>query len=45
MFPENKCYITVGTHVDVGNDKKDRTETEEYERSKVQITLVTFLHK
>ena len=31
--------------MDVGNDENDRTLTEEYARSKAQITVVTFLHK
>jgi len=45
MFQENECYITVGSHVDVGNDENDRTLIEEYARSKAQITKVTLLHK
>jgi len=45
MFPKYECYITAGSHVDVGNDENERTLTEEYARSKAQITVITFLHK
>ena len=45
MFPMYECYITAGSHVDVGNDENDRTLAEEYARNKAQITVVTFLHK
>jgi len=45
MFPEYECHIAAGSHVDVGNDESARTLTEEYARSKVQITVTTFLHK
>jgi len=45
MFPKYECYIAAGSHVDVGNDQNDRTLAEEYARSKVQIIVVTFLHK
>jgi len=45
MFPQHECYIAVGSHADVGNDENDRTLIEEYARSKVQITVVTFPHK
>jgi len=45
MFLKYECYIAAGSHVDVGNDENDRKLTEEYARSKAQITLVTFLHK
>jgi len=45
MFPKYECYIAVGSHVDVGNDENDMTLTEEYARSKVQVTVVKFLHK
>jgi len=41
----SKYYIAVGSHVDAGNDKNGRTLTEEYARSKVQITAVIFLQK
>jgi len=45
MFPKYECNIVAGSHVDVGNDDNDRTLTEEYARSKAQITVVTILHK
>jgi len=45
MFPKYECNIAAGSHVDVGNDDNDRTLTEEYARSKAQITVVTFIHK
>ena len=45
MFPKYECYISAGSHVDVGNDENDRTLDEEYARNKGQITVVTFLHK
>ena len=45
MVPKYDCYIAAGSHVDVGNDENDRTPTEEYARSQVQITVFTFLHK
>jgi len=41
MFPKYECYIAAGSHVDVRNDKNDRTLT----KRKAQITVVTFLHK
>jgi len=45
MFPMYECYITAGSHVNVGSEKNDRTLVEEYERNKAQITVVLFLHK
>jgi len=45
IFAKYECYITTGSHVDVGNDENDRTLAEEYVRNKAQITVVTFLHK
>jgi len=44
-FPKYVCYITAGSHVDVGNDENDRMLTEECTPSKARITIVTFLHK
>ena len=40
MFPKYECYIAAGSHVDVGNDENDRALTEEYARSRAQITVV-----
>jgi len=45
MFSKYKCFIAAGSHLDVGNDQNDRTLTEEYARSKAQITIVTLPHK
>jgi len=45
MFPKYECYISVGNHVDVGNDENDETLADEYARNRTQITVVTFLHK
>ena len=45
MFPMYECYIAAGNYVDVGNDQNDRTLVQEYACNKVQITVVTFLHK
>jgi len=45
MFPKFGRYIAARSHADVGNDKIDRTLSEEYARNKAQITIVTFLHK
>jgi len=45
MFSEYQFYIELGSHMDVGNDKNNRTLTEEYARSEAQITVFTFLHK
>jgi len=44
-FLEYECYIAVGSHVDVGNNKNDRMLIEEYALSKAQITLVIYLRK
>jgi len=45
MFPVYECYIAAGSHVDIGNDKNNRTLVQEYARNKMQITVVMFLHK
>jgi len=34
MFTGYEYFIKMGSHVDAGNDKNDRTLTEEYTRSK-----------
>jgi len=34
LFPKYEFYIAEGSHVDVGNDKNDKTLIQEYARSK-----------
>jgi len=45
MFLEYECYIAAGSHVDIENNENDKMLIEEYASSKVQITILTFLHK
>ena len=45
MFLEYECYIATGSHVDIENNENDKMLIEEYASSKVQITILTFLHK